>query len=381
MSRPSPSSLSCPACGREYEPGPDEPWRCSCGNPLEFAERPMPENGPPKSSGVDTREGLWAFEGFAPVERRVTLGEGWTPLVDAPDRNCAFKLEYVFPTGSFKDRGAAATLSRAIEVGTERVIEDSSGNAGAAIATYAARAGVDAEIYVPAEAKQSKLRAISRAGADVVRVKGTREDVTSACIERVESGGGWYASHAWNPAFYAGTRTVAFEVAAQRDWTVPDAMVLPLGHGTLLLGAYRGFRALADAGWTSEIPRLYGAQANGYNPVAREFHSKSRGREDRNGRNGRSEPDERNDLADGVRIREPARHDEIIEAISETGGDVLAIDEAETERAFDRLHRAGFYTEPTCALAPAALRAFREQGVIEADEDVVVALTGSGLKT
>jgi threonine synthase len=373
-----PLSLRCPACDREYGPGPNEPWRCSCGSPLEYAERPLPEGEPPAFAAIDSREGLWAFEEFLPVEREVTLGEGWTPLVETPDWDCEFKLEYVFPTGSFKDRGAATTLSRAIEAGAERVIEDSSGNAGAAIATYAARAGIDAEIYVPAGAKESKLRAISRTGAEVVPIEGTREDVTNACIERVEAGAGWYASHAWNPAFYAGTQTVALEIAAQRDWSAPDAVLVPLGHGTLFLGAYRGFRALADAGWVEKVPRLYGAQAAGYDPVVRQLHSKSSGRENR----GRvEESDERNDLADGVRIREPARREEITEAIERTGGDALAIDEDATERALDRLHRAGFYTEPTCAVAPAALEEYRARDTIGNEEDVVVALTGSGLKS
>jgi len=378
---PSPPSLRCPACGREYDAGPTEPWRCSCGGPLEFAERPLPEGEPPDPARVDTRKGLWTFEEFLPVGREVTLGEGWTPLVDAPEWECEFKLEYVFPTGSFKDRGAATLLSRAVEIGVERVVEDSSGNAGAAIATYAARAGTEAEIYVPAGVKESKLRAISRGGADVVRVEGSREDVTSACIERIEGAsetaeqdGGdeaWYASHAWNPAFYAGTETFAFEIAAQRDWTVPDAVVVPLGHGTLFLGAYRGFRALFDAKWVEAMPRLYGAQATGYDPITRELHSKPRGAK---------EPQGRNDLADGIRIREPARREEILEAVSETGGGVITVGEAETERALDSLHEAGFYTEPTCAVAPAALREYRACGAIDADEDVVVPLTGSGLK-
>jgi threonine synthase len=118
----------------------------------------------------------------------VTLGEGWTPLIDTPDFDCEFKLEYVFPTGIFKDRGAATTLSRAVEFGDERVVEDPSGNAGAAIATYAAHAGIDAEIYVPAEVKDSKLRAIRQASASVVRVSRSREAVTNACIERADGG-------------------------------------------------------------------------------------------------------------------------------------------------------------------------------------------------
>ncbi|MFB6296554.1 MAG: pyridoxal-phosphate dependent enzyme [Halobacteriales archaeon] len=361
--------LSCPDCGATYDSGPDEPWRCTCGHPLEFAEMPGPEGPPPDPADIDRDRGLWAFGDFLPVEPRVTLGEGFTPVVEAPGWDAIFKLDYLFPSGSFKDRGAATTLSRAAALGVERVVEDSSGNAGAAIAQYAARAGIGAEIYVPADAKASKLRAIRRAGADVVAVEGPRGDVTAACVEAVEAGDAWYASHAWNPAFFAGTKTFGLEIAAQRGWTVPDAVVLPLGHGTLFLGAYRGFRALEAAGWIEEVPRLLGAQATGYAPFVA-------GGDDA----GSGEPDGANDLADGIHIREPARGGEIREAIEATGGDVVAIGEAATRETLDRLHRAGFYVEPTCAVAPAALERYRERGTLAPDADVLVALSGSGLK-
>lgn len=359
------SNLRCPACSRTYSSGVDEPWRCECGNPLELEAGPLPDGPPPVFSELDTCRGLWAFSEFIPISRRATLGEGFTPLVSAPDWDAEFKLEYVFPTGSFKDRGATTTLSRAVELGVERVVEDSSGNAGAAIATYAARAGITAEIYVPAGVKASKVAAIERAGGEVVQVEGSREAVTEACIEAVERGEGWYASHAWNPAFFAGTQTVAFEIAAQRDWNPPDAVVLPLGHGTLFLGAYRGFRALENAGWIDSVPRLLGAQAKGYAPIADSLHGETEGE---------------NDVADGIQIREPVRDEEIHEAISETDGGAIAVSQKDTERELDRLHRAGFYTEPTCAVAPAALREYRDRGVIEGNDDVVVPLTGSGLK-
>ncbi|WP_276299473.1 pyridoxal-phosphate dependent enzyme [Halorussus lipolyticus] len=373
-----PSDLTCPDCDRTYDAGPDEPWRCDCGHPLEFADRPIPDHPAPEFAALDTRAGLWAFEDFLPISPEVTLGEGFTPLQEPdPDTLDAdwtgtveFKLEYVFPSGSFKDRGATATLSRADELGVEKVVEDSSGNAGAAIAQYAARAGIDADIYVPADAKASKLAAIERVGANPIRVEGTRQDVTDACIEAVESDdeAGWYASHAWNPAFFAGTSTFAFEVAAQRDWEVPDAVVTPLGHGTLFLGAYRGFRALKEAGWTDEMPRLLGAQAAGYAPIADELHGNEAAAGD-------------NSVADGIQILDPARKDQILDAIEETGGDAIALDSEPVEEALDRLHRGGFYTEPTCAVAPAALAEFRERGVLDDEDDVVVPLTGSGLKS
>ena len=361
------TALTCPACETAYDGGPNEPWRCQCGHALELAADPHPTGDAPNFGALDTRKGLWAFEDVLPMARRVSLGEGFTPLVGAPDWDATFKLESVLPSGSFKDRGATTTLSRAAALGVERVVEDSSGNAGAAIAQYAARAGIDAEIFVPADAKPSKLRAIEAAGATAVRVEGDRTAVTEACIERVEAGDGWYASHAWNPAFFAGTATFALEVCAQRDWQPPDAVVCPLGHGTLLLGAYRGFRALREAGWIDRLPRLLAAQAAGCAPIVAALHGAEAAAGD-------------NDLADGIQIREPARWDQIIAALEATGGDAIAVDEPAVAAALEDLHRGGFYVEPTSAAAPAALRAYRATGRLGADTDVVVPLTGSGLK-
>ncbi|MFC7324993.1 threonine synthase [Halorubrum rutilum] len=405
-----PRRLACSDCGATVA----DRWRCECSAPLNFADppvpdRPVPEPGRPAPEpaegdeplGVSDGDGLWAFAPFLAVgddpADRVTLGEGGTPLVDADGPrgdagadgkawNAAFKLEYVFPTGSFKDRGATTTLTRARELGVDRVVEDSSGNAGAAIATYAARAGIDAAVYVPADVKESKLRAIRRAGAEPVRIEGSRGDVTDACVAALGDGGreggtaggtdgssegsAWYASHAWNPAFFEGTATVAYEIAAQRGWEAPDAVVAPLGHGTLFLGAYRGFRRLERAGWTDSVPRLFGAQAAGIAPIVRELHGAEA-----------ADPGGRvNAAADGIQIAEPVRKREILDAIAETDGDALAVTESAAERELDRLHRAGFYTEPTCAVAPAALRELRERGVLAPDDDVVVPLTGSGLK-
>jgi threonine synthase len=357
----------CSSCDRSYAESADTPWRCDCGSALDFAELSTPPATPPE---LDRDAGLWAFEELLAVDQQVTLGEGWTPLVEAPDRDATYKLDWLFPTGSFKDRGATATLSHALELGVDRVVEDSSGNAGAAIATYAARAGIDAEIFVPARAKPGKLRAIERTGATVRKIEGSRQDVTDACITAVEGEGtdAWYASHAWNPAFFEGTATMACEIAAQRGWTAPDALVTPLGHGTLFLGAYRGFSRLKDAGWIEEIPRLYGIQAAGSAPIAATRHGGESSTAD-------------NELADGIQIREPARREQILAAIEHTGGDAIAVDADQTEEVYDQLHRQGLYTEPTCAVAPAGLDVLRTRGEIGPDEDVVVALTGSGLKT
>jgi threonine synthase len=246
-----------------------------------------------------------------------------------------------------------------------------------------------------------------------VRIEGSRADVTEACHEAVENGEGWYASHAWNPAFVSGTMTFAFEVAAQRNWTAPDVVVLPVGHGTLLLGAYRGFSVLRNAEITDSVPRLIGAQAAGYAPIADQFDTESMTIEEPEddadtemvfgnvedseemfeataklgetigSEDGDEDPvdDTPNEIADAIHITDPARETQLVEAIEESGGTALAIGENAVELALDDLHRSGFYTEPTCAIAPAALRLCREQGIISPREDVVVPLTGSGLKT
>ena len=370
-----PLALACSVCDRRYDPESWQ-WRCDCGAPLEFAANPWSadtgraahRDDEPPTSWADTRAGLWSFEAFLPTDGGVSLGEGLTPLVDAPAWDAEFKLEYVSPTGSFKDRGATTTLSVAAALGVDRVVEDSSGNAGAAIATYAARAGIDADIYVPASVKPAKRRSIERAGATPVPVEGSREAVTEACVDAVESGSAWYASHAWNPAFFAGTATFAYEVCAQQGWTAPDAVVLPLGHGTLFLGAYRGFRTLREVGWIDEVPRLLGAQATGYAPIVAALH-------------GREAAAGANEVADGIQIREPVRKAQILDAIDATDGDAIALSESAVEDALDALHGRGFYTEPTCAIAPAALEVYRDRGTLAPDADVVVPLTGSGLKS
>ena len=364
--------LVCPDCGTDCSH--TAAWRCDCGSPLEPAAElgPAPGTTPPAPGEIDRAAGVWSFEAALPDRPPVSLGEGWTPLVEAPTlaagrARTAVKLEYVSPTGSFKDRGAAVTVALARDLGVDRVLEDSSGNAGLAVATYAARAGLDARIYVPEGATAGAVAAIERTGADLRRVPGDRAAVAAACQAAVDAGEGWYASHAWQPAFLAGTATFAYELAAQRDWTVPDAVVTPVGHGTLLLGAARGFRALAAAGWTDREPRLLGVQAAGVAPLVADRHGEA------------AVPADRNDLAAGIQVAEPARGGQIQAALDRTGGDVLAVGREATAAARDRLARAGLHAAPTSAVALAGLERYREAGLVGPEADVVLPLTGSGL--
>ncbi|MFP4628486.1 MAG: pyridoxal-phosphate dependent enzyme, partial [Halobacteriales archaeon] len=198
--------------------------------------------------------------------------------------------------------------------------------------------------YVPEAAGAATVASIERAGAEVVAVPGDRRAVTEACLA---DGEGWYASHAWRPEFYAGTATAAFELAAAG--ADPEAVVLPVGHGTLLLGLYRGYRALERAGQIGAIPRLVAGQpADGGSLL---------------------DASDGGDLAPGVRVPAPAREAQVREAIVATGGEVVAVAPAAIERAHRDLHRLGL---EACSTSAVALAARREVDV----DDATVVLTG-----
>ena len=216
---------------------------------------------------------LWRYQAALPVPDAatpVTLGEGWTPLVAAEwdGRPLHFKAEYLNPTGSFKDRGAAVVVTALKAMGVRDIVEDSSGNAGAALAAYAARAGLSAAIYVPAHASPVKQAQIAAYGAEVVPVPGPRAEATRA-VRQAAEGGAVYASHVYSPFFAQGVKTLAFELWEQLGGRAPESIVVPVGHGSLLLGLYQGLRALLLAGLIERLPRLFGVQARACAPLAR----------------------------------------------------------------------------------------------------------------
>ena len=335
-------------CGEEVPASP-RVWRCpSCGGPLDLDLPP-----------IDPRLPL----GF-PV--RLSLGEPVTPLVEMD--GAILKLEGALPTGSFKDRGAAALVGWLAEHGVEAVVEDSSGNAGAALAAYCARAGIACELYVPESAPRAKLAQIEAYGGRLVPVPGPRPEAARAA-ERAAAEGAVYASHAWSPLYLLGTRTFALELWDQLGREAPDVLVVPVGGGSLLLGAHLGFAALREAGLVDRIPRLVCAQAEACAPLVRAIAA------------GSPEPvavQPEPTLADGIVIPEPVRGRQVIAAVRETGGTGVAVSEDEIRAAYERSARGGLLVERTSAVALAALR---HPGVAEAGERIVVAVTGNGLKT
>lgn len=359
-------ALVCPRCEGSYPLG--EPrWRCDCGFLLDILFEPAfdPEKiGPRKPT-------MWRYAEALPVDERfaVSFEEGYTPLlpVDIGGREVLIKQEQLFTTGSYKDRGASVLISKVKELGIEEVVEDSSGNAGAAVAAYCAKAGIACRVFVPEETSPGKLAQIAFYGADLVKVPGGREAVASAALKAAEDT--YYASHSWNPFFFHGTKTVAFEIAEQLGWRAPDTVVLPVGNGTLLLGAYIGFTELKKAGMIEAVPKLVGVQAAACAPLAEGFAA---GGEDA----AKISPSKT--IAEGIAIAEPVRGGQILAAVRKTGGGFITVTDGETEAALKIAGPSGYYIEPTSGAALAGVIQYVRTAL--ANEEIVTVFSGHGLK-
>jgi len=361
--------LVCSVCG-ETHPIDAPIWRCPCGGLLDVAHTPKLD-----PAEVAKRPAtLWRYREAIALARNamaITLGEGFTPLLPIELEGVRFlaKLEQIAPTGSFKDRGASVLITQATALGIDLVVEDSSGNAGSAIAAYGARAGIASHIYVPSSTSQAKLAQIAAYGATLHRIPGTRQDTADAALEAAEAA--YYASHVWNPFFLQGTKTWAYEVCEQLAWHAPDVVVLPIGNGTLLLGAALGFAELQEMGLIGNAPRLIGVQAASCAPLVEAY------------RQGMDEPAPVTPAptqAKGIAIAAPRRGRQILEAVHRSRGTLLVVSEDEIAATQHALGRQGLYVEATAAVAPAGLLRLRQSGVLRRDATLVTALTGHGLK-
>ncbi len=371
-------NLVCSACGRTHDLA-SLLWRCPCGGLLDVAPFETRFLLPRIWNRQPT---LWRYLEALPFSHRsntwqtITLGEGFTPLVrlDSDTPHILLKVDYMMPTLSFKDRGAAVLVACAKELGVSRMIADSSGNAGTAIAAYAARAGIACEVYVPASASAKKLRQIAAHGAAVHAIPGSREETAAAAIAAVEREQVFYASHVYHPFFFQGTKTYAYELWEQLGGAdTPDVLVLPVGNGTLLLGAFYGFQDLLRARLIERLPRILAVQAEGCAPLAQAF---ARG-------DAVAAPVVNTGTeAEGIAIAAPARSRQILAAVRETGGLIITVPDAAIEAARAHLAQRGFYVEPTAAAPYAGLVEYMNSNPLagSSHERVVVPLCGAGLK-
>jgi threonine synthase len=363
--------MRCARCDRHYG-ADDRRWRCSCGGALDLLLPPLrlaPNLIEPRAPN------FWRYrEALPPLDRQVSLGESITPLsvLDHRGRRISLKCDYLLPTGSYKDRGAAILMSQLQSMGVHRVVEDSSGNAAASLAAYAARAGIDIEVFCPASASPEKLAQIKLYGARLRLIEGPRQRTTEALERHVAATGDFYASHLWHPYFLEGVKTVAYEITEQNGWRAPDVVICPVGAGSILLGLYKGFAELQQAGMIERLPRLFAAQAANICPVYQAFE--------------RRETDvlpmvaSQPTLAEGIALPGPVRGALLLQALRETKGGVAAVSEAEIREGLVILGRRGICVEPTSAVVVKALEHLEDAGTVRVDEQVVLVLSGFGLK-
>jgi threonine synthase len=323
-------------------------------------------------AGIDTAmRGLWRYRAALPiaVADPITLGEGGTPLLartlhGAP---ALLKCEWVSPTGSFKDRGASVMLSLLRAQGVRAVLEDSSGNGGAAVAAYAAAGGLAATIMAPASTSPAKTVQMRAHGATVELVPGSRQDTADTAMRR--SADIFYASHNWHPFFLHGTKTLAYELWEDLGFCAPDNVIVPCGAGSNVLGCEIGFSELLRAGEIAAMPRLFAVQPANCAPIAAAFLAGVP-----------VQPEVRPTMAEGTAIAHPIRLGEVLGALRETRGGAVMLSEAEIAAATLDLARTGVYVEPTAAQPAAAFAKLLATGTITPTETTVLVLTGSGLK-
>ncbi len=349
----------------------DKPrWRSDTGGPLMLS--PLPGIG--RSSIDTTSRSIWRYAAALPfhIGRPVTLGEGCTPLVELAMNGArvSFKLEWFAPTGSFKDRGASVMISALHQQRIERILEDSSGNGGAAIAAYAAAAGMQAKILVPGYTPAAKTVQMRAYGAEVELVPGTRQDTSDEAVR--QSDRFFYASHNWHPFFLQGTKTLAYELWEDLGFEAPDNILIPTGAGSNVLGCDIGFSELVRHGEIERLPRLFAVQPANCAPIHASFAA---------GVEHRVEVNIAPTMAEGTAISEPVRLREVLAAIRRSGGRTVTVTEEEIAPALVELARLGLYVEPTCATVATAFVTLMNEGIIKSSERTVLILTGTGLKS
>jgi len=359
--------VKCTVCGKASASLLE--YKCAgCGNPLGVkVEESFSERGVRKKCC-----GVWRYIKFFPyinAKDVVSLGEGWTPLVRFSG-NLHFKLESLNPTGSFKDRGSTVLVS-AIHREVKRlggfIAEDSSGNAGASIAAYAARAKIKAKIYVPEGVSGPKFNQIISYGAEVVKVPGSRSRVAEEA-QKPEKGK-FYVGHILHPVFRDGIRSLAYEVAEQLKWRAPERIYLPVSAGTLLLGVINGFKHLTESGMITNMPKIVACQTSQVSPLYHRFKGLPY-----------HPPEKVTSVADALVSTNPPLLELMAEELTAIGGDAVMVEEGEIVQAFHELARKGFFVEPSSAVAYAGYQKHLRNGETTRKEKTVVILTGTGLK-
>ncbi|MCX7624374.1 MAG: threonine synthase [Thermomicrobium sp.] len=377
-------ALHCSECGTALSPDALHGTCPRCGGvllaryDLEGARRTF------HPDALSTRpRTLWRYAELLPVRdprHRITLGEGGTPLLPAPRLARSLGLERLWlkdesrnPTGSFKARGLAVAVSRARELGTHAVALPSAGNAAAALSAYAARAGLPAYVFVPADAPPMTVRECLTYGARVFRVRGLITDC-GRILRRLAPERGWTDLSTLREPYRAeGKKTMGFELVEQLGWRVPDVVVYPAGGGTGIVGMWKAFAELEGLGLLDgQRPRLVIVQPTGCAPLVRAFAS---------GADRAMAWEEARTVAAGLRVPATIGDRLVLEAVRRSGGTAVAVDDPALLEGMELLARTeGLLVSPEAGATVAALRHLRESGWLSGGDEVVLFLTGNGLK-
>lgn len=375
------TGLTCLKCGREY--GASEArYTCrDCGNEgilevsYDYAEagRRMTR----ESLAASRDYSIWRYLPLLPVESMEhvsPLRTGWTPLYDVPG---LLGLERVFikddgrnPTASLKDRATAVAMARATAEGVTAVAAASTGNAGCSLSGFAAAQGMPCYIFVPSSAPRPKVAQLLVYGATVFAVDGSYDDAFDLAMEAIGEFGWYNRCCAVNPFLVEGKKTVAFEVAEQMGFSVPDSVFVSVGDGCIASGVAKGFREFAEIGLTDRVPRIVGVQAEGCSPVADTFRG-----------GGELEPVKACTCADSIAVGHPRNWRKALKGIRASNGEMMTVSDDEIIAAIPELARTtGVFGEPAGVTAFAGLRKAVREGAVKRDETVAVLMTGSGLK-
>lgn len=358
--------LFCQRCHQKYLLN-DNRWKCACGGMLDISFNATFNLEKIKAS----KPTLWRYREAIPIDNDdniISFDEGFTPLIDMKINNkrLFIKLDQLFITGTYKDRGASVLISKIKELGIQKIIEDSSGNAGSAIAAYCAKAGIDCNIYVPESTSVAKVTQIENYGAILHKIAGSRKQTADVAAKAAEFS--YYASHYRNPFFFQGTKTFAFEIWEQLNFNVPDTVLIPTGNGTLFIGTYLGFKDLLNNNLINKIPKLVAIQSDKCDPIYQMFTQNL---------NELPSIDQKPILAEGIGITNPLRVKQIIDIIKETSGYVMTVSDDEINKALKDIATQGLFVEPTSASSIAAFNKYN----MSKNEIIVLPITGHGLKT
>jgi threonine synthase len=377
--------LECTACGLRHDWSRLQNLCTECGKPL-FAVYDLATiqrlDCLKQSSFQDRDKSLWRWRELLPLPKEVepiSLGEGGTPLLQAKqiggdvDIDLWMKDESLNPTQSFKARGMSVAVSMAKYLGAKKLAVPSAGNAGGALAAYAARAGLEAHIFMPRDTPRANVIECRQLGAHVTLIDGLITDCGAEIARRKEKEGWFDMSTLKEPYRIEGKKTLGYEIAEQLNWKLPDAILYPTGGGTGLIGMWKAFDEMEKLGWIdNQRPRMFSVQASGCAPIVRAFEA---------GEKLASEFPDARTIASGLRVPKAVGDFLMLQILRKSKGGAVAVDDDEMIRTVREVgSKEGLFVAPEGAACFAALKKLHASGKIDIGEQVVIFNTGSGIK-